>query len=479
MIAGSVARTLAGAALLLAIAVGAPALRGARNFDLVIANGRVLDPESRLDGVRNIGITGRKIAAISRERLSGTKTIDAAGLVVAPGFIDLHAHSQIPETYRYRSLDGVTTALELEVGTAEVAKWYAERQPGALINYGVSIGHIQVRMAALHDPGAFLPTGDAAHRAASPAEIKDISRRIVHGLDQGAVSIGAGFPYTPAATREELREVFRIAARHHVPVHVHIRPGISGLEEALDLARQTKAPLHVVHINSSATAATREMLQMIADAQRHGQDVTTEAYPYTAGMTEIQSANLDSYQNGPDERLGLLEWPRTGERLNRDSFQKYRRTGGPVILHSNTEEMVAAAIDSPLTMIASDAYWENGTGHPRTTGTYSKVLGRYVRESGSLTLADAIRKMTLMPAQRLEARVPAMKVKGRLRVGADADITIFDAARIIDRSTYREPTIPPAGILHVIVNGVPVVANGEPVEGVTPGRAVRAPFSAR
>jgi N-acyl-D-aspartate/D-glutamate deacylase len=480
MIARSGARTLAGGALLLAIAIAiaAPALVGARNFDLVIANGRVLDPESRLDGVRNIGISGGKIAAISRERLSGTTTIDAAGLVVAPGFIDLHAHSQIPETYRYRSLDGVTSALELEVGTGDVAAWYTERQAGALINYGVSVGHIQIRMAALHDPGAFLPTGDAAHRAASPTEITDISRRIERGLEQGAVSIGAGFPYTPAATREELLEVFRIAARHHVPVHVHIRPGVAGLQEALDLAGQTKAPLHIVHINSSGTAATREMLQMIADARRHGQDVTTEAYPYTAGMTEIQSANLDSYENGPDERLALLEWPRTGERLNRDSFQKYRRSGGPVILHSNTEDMVAAAIDSPLTMIASDAYWENGTGHPRTTGTYSKVLGRYVRESGSLTLIDAIRKMTLMPAQRLQARIPAMKAKGRVRVGADADITIFDAARIIDRSTYREPTIPPLGILHVIVNGVPVVTNGKPVEGVTPGRAVRAPMRA-
>jgi N-acyl-D-aspartate/D-glutamate deacylase len=479
MNAGSSARTLAGAALLFAMALGTPALRGAQNFDLVVTSGRVVDPESGLDGVRDIGIVGRTISAISRDRLSGTKTIDATGLVVAPGFIDLHAHSQIPETYRYRSLDGVTTALELEVGTGDIAKWYAERQAGALINYGVSIGHIQVRMAALHDPGAFLPTGDAAHRAASPAEIEDIQRRIERGLEEGAVSIGAGFPYTPAATREELLEVFRIAARRHVPVHVHIRPGVTGLQEALALAAQTKAPLHVVHINSSGSAATREMLQMIADTRRRGLDVTTEAYPYTAGMTEIQSANLDSYQNGPDERLALLEWPRTGERLNRDSFEKYRRTGGPVILHSNTEDMVAAAIASPLTMIASDAYWENGTGHPRTTGTYSKVLGRYVRDAGSLTLIDALRKMTLMPAQRLEARVPAMKDKGRLRVGADADITIFDAARIIDRSTYREPTIPPAGIVHVIVNGVPIVSNGQPVDGLTPGRAVRGPIRSR
>jgi dihydroorotase len=124
-------------------------------------------------------------------------------------------------------------------------------------------------------------------------------------------------------------------------------------------------------------------------------------------------------------------------------------------------------------MIASDSYWENGTGHPRTTGTYSKVLGRYVRESRSLTLMEAIRKMTLMPAERLQARVPAMRTKGRLRVGADADITVFDAAQIIDRSTYREPGLAPLGIHHVIVNGVPVVARGNIVEGIAPGQAVK------
>jgi len=141
--------------------------------------------------------------------------------------------------------------------------------------------------------------------------------------------------------------------------------------------------------------------------------------------------------------------------------------------------MVAAAITSPLTIIASDAYWQNGTGHPRTTGTYARVLGRYVREAGGqgvrLSLMDAIRKMTLLPAQRLEARVPAMKQKGRLSVGADADITIFDPRAVMDRSTYREPSLAPVGIQHVIVNGVSVVANGQAVENVTPGKAVRAP----
>src|SRR5207247_8277864 len=137
--------------------------------------------------------------------------------------------------------------------------------------------------------------------------------------------------------------------------------------------------------------------------------------------------------------------------------------------------MGAAAITNPLTIIASDAYWQNGTGHPRTTGAFSRVLGRYVREAHSLSLMDAIRKMTLMPAQRLEARVPAMRQKGRLRVGADADITIFDAATVLDRSTYREPSLAPIGITHVIVNGVSVVSNGQAVESVAPGKPIRAP----
>jgi dihydroorotase len=234
--------------------------------------------------------------------------------------------------------------------------------------------------------------------------------------------------------------------------------------------------LHVVHINSASLADTPVMLGMISDARAHGQDVTTEAYPYAAGMTEIQSATIqDTYRAAPDERLAELEWPRTGERLNRESFERYSRIGGPVVVHTNTEQMVAEAIKSPLTIIASDAYWQNGTGHPRTTGTFSKVLGRYAREGGahSLSLMDAIRKMTLMPAQRLEARVPAMRQKGRLRVGADADITIFDASKVLDRSTYREPSLSPVGIQHVIVNGVSVVSKGQAVDGVAPGKAVR------
>ena len=457
-------------ALLLILQLGTPPV-----YDRVILGGHVIDPASKLDGPRNIGLTGGRIAVITTRGLRGRDTIDARGLVVAPGFIDLHAHGQTPETYRFYALDGVTTALELELGTADVAAWYRERSAGERINYGVSIGNIKVRMAVMHDSGTRMPVSDAAYRAASPAQIADIVQRIEIGLREGAVDIGAGFPYTPAATRAELLAVFRLAARTKTPIHVHIRPGVSGLKEALALAGETNAPLHVVHINSAGLAETPVMLEMIGEARAHGRDVTTEAYPYDAGMTEIQSATIqDVYKTAPDERLAELEWPPTGERLNRESFERYGRIGGPIVIHTNTEQMVAVAITSPLTIIASDAYWQDGTGHPRTAGTFARVLGRYVREAHALSLMDAIRKMTLMPAQRLERRVPAMRQKGRLRVGADADITIFDPATVMDRSTYREPSLAPVGIQHVIVNGVSVVANGRAVEGVAPGKAVRA-----
>src|SRR5467141_3806888 len=307
-------------------------------YDRVILGGHMMDPASNLDGPRNIGLSGGRIAVITTRAIQGRDTIDARDLVVAPGFIDLHAHGQTAETYRFYALDGVTTALELELGTSDVAAWYREREAGGgeRINYGVSIGHIKVRMAVMHDSGTRMPVSDGAYRAASPEQITEIAQGIEIGLREGAVDIGAGFPYTPAATRDELLAVFRVAAKTKTPIHVHIRPGVSGLKEALALAGETHAPLHVVHINSAGLAETPAMLEMISDARAHGRDVTTEAYPYDAGMTEIQSATIqDVYRNAPDERLAELEWARTGERLNRERFERYARIGGPVVVHTN------------------------------------------------------------------------------------------------------------------------------------------------
>jgi N-acyl-D-aspartate/D-glutamate deacylase len=474
-----------GPILLILFALLVPAFPSSQpTYDLIILNGRVIDPESGTDAVRNLGISNGTIKAITNNKLTGRTVIDARGLVVSPGFIDLHQHGQDEENYRFKAMDGVTSALELEVGTGDVDAWYAQREQKTLINYGVSAGHLAARMAVMHEAITFLPTGEAARRPATDAEISEMKQRLEDGLKRGAVAVGFGIQYTPNASRWEILEMFRVAARYGASCHVHLRnagvkePGssIQALEEVIAAAAITGAPLHVVHIQSTGGPATPKLLRMIAEAKSRKLDVTTECYPYIAGMTDIKSAIFDE---GWQEVFGIdykdLQWAATGERLTKETFEQYRKTGGMVAVFSMTEEVVDAAIGSPLTMIASDGILENGKGHPRTAGTYSRVLGKYVRQQGVLTLMDALTKMTLMPAQRLERRVPAMKNKGRIRVGADADLTVFDPQSIIDKSTFQKPAQYAEGVRFVVVNGVIIVKDGQLQPGLYPGRAIRAP----
>ena len=453
-------------------------------YDVVILNGRVIDPESGLDAIRNIGITNGKIQAVSATSMRGRTTVLATGLVVSPGFIDLHSHGQDQENYRFKAMDGVTTALELEVGVGNADQWYAEREGKALINYGASIGHIPTRMAVMRDPGGFLPSGDVAYKAASDSEIEEIKLRIEQGLKQGALGVGFGINYTAAASHWEILEMFRVAAKRRAPCFVHMRyaglkeptNSIRALEEVLSATAITGAPLHVVHISSMGLRATPQLLQMITEAQSRGLDVTTECYPYTATQTMLQSA---IYDEGWKEAFGIdykdLQWVETGERLTAESFARYRKTGGSVIGHAIPEDIARIAVASPLTMIASDGRLQNGKGHPRGSGSYARVLGHYVRDLKALTLTDALRKMTLMPAQRLEQFAPMMKNKGRIRVGADADLTVFNPGLVIDRSTFEDPAKYSEGMTHVLVGGVFVVKDGKLQPDVNPGRAARAP----
>jgi N-acyl-D-aspartate/D-glutamate deacylase len=468
-------RSLVHSTLVLAVLA---ASANAQTYDLVIANGRAMDPESGLDAVRNIGIRAGRISAISASPLIGARVIDAANLVVAPGFIDLHEHGQQEESYALMVRDGVTSAFELEVGTADVAAWYASRDPGQIVNYGVSVGHLPARMRVLRDPGAFLPAGIGGSGSASDAQTAQMEAILRKGLDEGAVAVGFGSAYTPGASMLEIERLFRVAPAANASVHIHMRSGVAGLDSTIAAAARARARLHIVHVNSSADTMLPAFLSRIQAARARGQDVTTEAYPYGAGMTEIQSALFDDWRRWPEERFALHQLVATGERLNRRTFEEARRKGGTVIIHGRSEEQTRAAVVSPLSMIASDGFIEGGRGHPRTSGSYAKVLGKYVREEKALSLMGALRKMTLAPAQRLEERVPAMKAKGRLHVGADADLTIFDPLTVADRSTYEDATIPSAGIPSVIVAGQVVVDSGR-VTTARPGRAIRAPRVAR
>jgi N-acyl-D-aspartate/D-glutamate deacylase len=458
-----------------------------RDYDVVISSGRVMDPESGLDAVRDVGIRNGTIAEISEESLRGKKTIDAHGLVVAPGFIDLHEHGQEPRNYEFQAHDGVTTSLELELGTADVPGWYAKREGHALINYGVSVGHIPARMQVMHDAGTFVPTGDAAHRAATAEEEKQIDGLIDRGLQQGALGVGMGINYTAAASHAEIVDVFKVAAKYGATVHVHLRysglkeptDGLAALEEVIAAAAATGAPLHVVHVTSMGLRDTPRLLEMVHGAQKRGLDVSTEAYPYPAGSTALESAVFDpGWQEAQGISFGELQWAKTGERLTAETFEKYRKEGGVVIIFSIPESAVRAALADPTVMVASDGMPLTGAKvHPRGQGTFCRVLGHYARDEKVLDLMTALRKMTLLPAQRMEKHAPAFGNKGRIRVGADADVVVFDPGKVIDKATFEEPLQFSAGMLDVMVNGQLVVADEKTLDGNFPGRAMRAPIS--
>ena len=453
------------------------------SYDLAIIGGRVIDPESGLDAIRNVGVNGGRIETLTDAEIAGDLAIDARGLVVAPGFIDLHSHGQDAENYEVQARDGVTTALELEVGVGDVDYWYERRKGAALINFGASVGHIPVRIKVMDDPGEFLPVADAAYREATAEELGRIKEGVERGLRRGALAVGFGLDYTRGCSKWEVIEVFRIAAKYGAPCHVHVRgkghqdpmSSIEAAGEVIAASAVTGAPLHIVHVQSTGMHATGNTLAMIQGARERGLDVTTECYPYSAGMTAIDSA---LFSEGWQRKYGIsydsLQWAETGERLTSSTFAEYRETGGMVIVHSTPQDAVDAAVTSPLCAIATDGFLRNGKGHPRTAGTYSLILGRYVRERGLLSLSDALSKCSLMPARRLQDRAPAFARKGRIATGMDADIVAFNPDTVSDNSTYEEPSLQPTGIEYVVVGGTPVVERGNIVEGIAPGVGIRA-----
>ncbi len=463
-----------------------PTVAVAQQFDLVIEGGRVMDPETGLDAVRNVAIRDGEIVRITSEAMSGRRVIHAAGFVVSPGFIDLHQHGQDLASERVKALDGVTTALELEIGAPDVAEFLKAKEGHSLIHYGTSASHVAARALVFGAPlpaGTILPkSGPATDLPATPEQIEAIKQRLRVELDAGGLAIGMGIQYTPGATRLEVIDMFRLAAERSLPVYTHMRsagrvePGsaIESVSEVIGAAAITGAALHIVHINSTCLRDSLECLSMVAGARARGLDVTTEAYPYIAGMTAINSA---LFNPGWREKLGIdysdLVLPNTGEHLTKQRFDELHNSSANqwVLVYANTQEVVDKVIPNPLVMIASDGI----EGHPRNAGTYSRVLREYVREKGTITLMDAIRKMSFMPAEMLERSTLAARHKGRLQEGADADIVVFDANTITDRATFEKPMEPSVGVRYLVVGGTLLVDDGKIVPDVFPGRAILGP----
>jgi dihydroorotase len=462
-----------------------------QTFDLAIQNGRVMDPETRLDAIRSIGIRDGRIVAIEEGTLSGEINIDATGLVVSPGFIDIHAHGMNDESNRLQVADGVTTALELEVGVYPFAQWLSEQEGKYFTNYGASVGHIPTRMKLKHnvDIGSWMTTPAEdniqelepayAFEAADDQEIERLQFLIREGIEQGALGIGMGITYTPAASRREILNIFRTSAALNAPIFIHMRgtddkEKLSPLNEVISNVAVTGASVHVVHINSSGLDDAPLMVEMIRDARERGLDITTESYPYNASSTRLESA---SFSGDWEARSGLnfsdIMWVETGERLNAETFLEYRAIGGYIVVFGQKEENIQWLVSQPDVIVGSDGVpFVDGRAHPRGAGSFSRVLGLYVREENLLSLMTALSKMTILPAKRLETVAPSMMRKGRIQLGADADITIFNAETIIDRATFLEPAQSSVGIAHVIVDGVPVIRDSVLNENVHPGRPI-------
>ncbi|MGI9628844.1 MAG: amidohydrolase family protein, partial [Longimicrobiales bacterium] len=416
-------------------------------YDIVLENGRVMDPETGLDAVRNVGIRGSVIEAISEEPLTGDVVVDATGLVVAPGFIDLHAHGQGNTANGFQARDGVTTALEMEGGVPDVAAFLQARGEGSVLNFGATMSHGAARTWAMSQHAEAVAqaaalmadfdeedameieelTSAGAYDTLSIDAYPVMEARLQQGLAEGALGIGMPHQYYPGATHAEIVRVFQKAAELDAPIFTHVRDmGIAPIQEVVANAAATGAPLHIVHVNSSALWNIDPILDLIGGAQARGVDVTTEAYPYTAASTSLQSAIFD---DGWQERLkisyGDLQWQDTGERLTEETFKSYRAQGGIVIIHMMKPEWIEAAVSSPFVMVASDGMPYAPGAHPRSAGTFARFLGRYVRDQELMTLMEGLAKITIMPAERLEGISPQMKRKGRLQIGSDADITVF------------------------------------------------------
>ncbi len=494
--------------------------RGA--FDLVVANGRVIDPESGLDGIRSVGIRNGRIEAISRTALRGRTVLNASGLVVAPGFIDLHSHGQDLPGARMQAFDGVTTSLELEAGTLPVAKAYERiAREGRPINYGFSASWLFARIAekeGMEPTGALTFFQDAQRRKgwqftlASPDETARIIARVERGLDEGALGIGVLAGYAPGYGRKEAFAVAQLAARAGVPAFTHVRytsviepqSSFEAIEEIVSLAAATGARMHINHLNSTSTRDIPRIADLLRGARARGLRITTEAYPYAAGSTVV---GAELFRGNWRERLGgatagdieLAGVPFTDSTL----IEAQAKTPGAWIIshfmrpdrNAADQEYLDQSVLFPGGAIASDAMpwiskgqpipadvWpipDDAFAHPRSAGTFTRFLRDYVRERRKVTLQEGLRRMTLIPAQILEGSVPQMKRKGRVQVGADADLVAFDLATVSERGTYTQPNQTAVGMRYVIVNGTTVIRDGVLVRDALPGRAIRRAIKTR
>lgn len=480
-----------GTLLLSSIALHTTPVQANTPFDLVIEGGRVMDPETGFDGVRNVGIRAGKIVAISAQPLVGHRVIDARDHVVAPGFIDIHTHTPTPLGQQANVLDGITTHLDTEAGAFPVAAFGSLIQQTPLINFGASVGHYAARIKVIEGKDQpYFFHGDTAITMGSPAweqvatkeQIEAMRTLLREGLLSGGLGIGVLLDYMrDAVSHAELAMIFKTAAEFNAPVFIHVRRNLpgdpAGLLEALELAEQTGAPVFICHLTHNAMGGVGDWLAAIDAARSRGVRVATETLSFLAGGTSI-SADVfrkRDWQAIFDITYEDVQWTATGEWLTKETWDYYvqHEPRGGVNHHYLKEPWLAQALAWPDMMVSTDAlpaFTRDQQSNPNIAGTFSLLLGRYVRERGYLSLMDALARTSLKQAQWLESIAPVFANKGRLQVGKDADIVVFNPKTIAARASYQAPYAPPVGISWVVVNGELVVAENVVASHKHPGQ---------
>lgn len=491
-------------------------------FDLIIRGGRVIDPETAFDEVADVAVKDGTIVAIGDLSRAAGPALDAAGLVVTAGFVDLHGHGQSIPADRMQAFDGVTTSLEMEIGVLPVARWYEEQADGGrVLNYGASAGWVFGRIAAMTSQqtqptieGMGLAMRDRrwVTDAADPAETAEIVERVRIGLEQGALGIGFPNAYAPGTGIKEISELCSLAAGFGTPTFTHIAfmsnvdplSSIEGYTRLIGLAGSTGAHMHICHFNSTSLLDVERAAELVRNAQAQGLKVTVEAYPYGTGSTVI-SADFFSDPAFPTRfgtDYGAIEVVASRHRFrDRDELlsAQQENAGALVLIHfldvaanERHRRLLDVSVLFPGGMIASDAMpwtlpngstyigdaWplpDDAVSHPRSSGTFTKFLKEWVRERQAIGLLEGLAKCSLLPAQLLEGCTPAMRKKGRLQIGCDADIVAFDFEALTDRADFVRMNAPSEGVRHLLVGGEAVIAAGDLVRDARPGRPIRRP----
>ncbi len=494
----------------------------AADYDLVINNGRVMDPETMYDAVANVGVKDGTIVAITKKAIKGKQTVDATGHVVAPGFIDIHAHGQNIGDYRMQAVQGVTTMLELESGILPIADWYEAQSKKRLpINYGAAAGWTFARIATFtgtkpEATSAYFQDAqgrmDWKMEIATPEQQEQILKYVEQGLDQGALGIGINAGYAPGYGQKEYFALAELAAKRNVATFTHVRyasnmepkSSFEAIQELIANAAITGAHMHICHINSSSLKDIHSTLKLVDNAFERNINISVGAYPWGAASTVVGAAMFSG--EGWRERMGSTaeNFQLGTKRMTEDQLADYQKNNPGTFItwhfldESNPDDLALldASILHPKILIESDEmFWmfmdkhdrvinyegdawplpKDSFSHPRSNGTFAKILRSYVRERKLMTIQDALRKMCLMPAQTLEGFVPQMKKKGRLQKGMDADIVVFNPETISDVGTYEAPNQPAIGVQLLLVNGTLVVADGKLILDAAPGQPIRRP----